>query len=750
MRSQAFSRAVSYSLWSLHFAIAPYSVAATDSAQDAHSLIEAEIVVTARKREEGLMDVPVSVTAFSESQLQSPLISDISSVGALAPNVDFNWTAPLAGSSNAASVFIRGIGQNDFLLTTDPGVGIYLDGVYISRSVGGVLGLMDVERVEVLRGPQGTLFGKNSIGGAVQVVTRAPSETFGGSVGVTLGDFNRRDVSFSVEGALDDNMQARFSLVTEQQDGYVTRVLDGKKLGDTNRRTAKAVIAYQPDEATNIQLAIDHTWQDQESIAQSLLEVVQTPGVDLFNLFVADPAAPYDERWVTGDPFTTYQTGPSQDDLEINGLALNIEHDFETVLFTSITGYRTLNAVYSRDPDGSPYVYAEGTNWDDHSQFSQEFRFQGGSDHLDWQVGLYYLREHGINRTDVNIYEGLYDALVAANNPLAVFFDTHFSVNNDQITTSAAAYSQVTWFVTDALNVTAGVRFTHEEKEFGINNYSALTGLQIQGPATVNENWDDVSPMLSVDYHWSTALMTYASISRGFKSGGFNGRQIFPLPLDDFEPEYATTVELGLKRQWGAGISARASVFNTAYDDMQFSALLDVGGALLPVTNNAAEATIKGLEVEVSLADLNGLSANVGVGYLHGEYNSLDAEALVAIGSEDVDLIRVPRWNVSVDVAYRWAIEQGAIRVAANTSYKSKVYNDPANIDSIAQGGYTLFNASVDWITPAEKWKVGGFVTNLGDKRYLVTGATALGSTGFSEAHYGKPREWGARVTYQF
>jgi len=752
MRATALSRAVYSTLLPLSLAVTTSHLNAAETRKTGDQLIEAEIVVTARKREENLHQVPLSITAFNEAQLQSPLLGDISSLGAFAPNVDFNWTAPLAGSSNAASVFIRGVGQNDFLLTTDPGVGIYLDGVYISRSVGGVLTLADIERVEVLRGPQGTLFGKNSIGGAIQVVSRKPGEERQATVSATVGDWQRRDLSFSVEGGISENVQARLSLANERREGYVEKLLDGGTLGDVDRRMVKATVAYQPSDTTEWLFSVDHTFQRQEAIAQSLLEVVDSPAGFLFNAHVADPFAPYDERWVTGDPDTSYQTGPSQDDLEITGVSLTAEHHLAVATLTSMTGYRTMHAVYSRDPDGSPYAFAHGTNWDEHAQFTQELRLQGENGSVDWLVGLYYLREHGKNRTDVDIYNGLYDALVSAGDPFAPFFDTHFDVNNDQTTESAALFSQLTWAITDQLNLTAGARFTREEKAFSVNNYSVLTGTQVQGPTTVEDSWRNVSPMISVDYQWHENLMSYASLSRGFKSGGYNGRQIFPLPMDDFDPEFATTLELGVKtRLWQERVDLRASVFDTEYKDMQFNALLDLGGFLLPVTNNAAQAEIRGAELEVSLRNVQGLIFNAGVGYLDAGYASLDAEALAATRSKGADLIRVPRWNLSLDMGYRWALgEGGSLRLMGNASYKSKVYNDPANVESIAQDGYTLVNASLDWQNTGNDWSVEAFVTNVTDKRYLVTGATALDSTGFSEGHYSRPREWGLRVTYQY
>ena len=710
----------------------------------ADSVIYDEVVVTARKRQESPHQVPIAITHFDREQVQSPLMENLASVGELAPNVDFNWTAPFSGSSNAASVFIRGVGQNDFLLTTDPGVGLYLDGVYISRSVGGVLGLTDIDRVEVLRGPQGTLFGKNSIGGAVQVISRKPNDEFQGEVSATVGDLDRRDLTVSIEGGLSDNLQGRLSLASQARDGYVKRLSDGDYLGDIDRQAVKLVLAYQPADNAEWQLAVDHSKQRQEAIAQTLLEVTPTltPHRDLFNTLVAPADSPYDERWVTGDPETTNQSGPSRDDLNVTGLSLSGEYDYDWGSFTSITGVRHMSAVYARDSDGSPHDYAHSVNRDRHKQFTQELRFQGKAqdDRLDWLVGLYYSREHGKNLTEGVLWSGLY---AATGNPM---LDFDFFVNNDIRTQSAAVFSQVSYQVTDPLSVTLGLRLTQEEKEFHVDNVQANAGGQILGPASAEEDWFNSSPMVSVDYRWNEQWMTYASYARGFKSGGFNGRQIFPGPVDRYDPEFAETVELGVKGRLMDGlVDLQAAVFETDYEDMQFT-VLDAG--VIPLINNAARSRIRGAEFELGVLDWHGLSLQTGIGYLDARYESLDPGVII---SEDMKLVRVPRWNAHVDLGYRWSLgELGELRANGNANYKSKVYHDPVNTEAIAPDAVTLLNASLDWRSDNEQWLVSAFVTNLTDKRYLVSGASDMASIGASEANFARGREWGLRVNHLF
>jgi iron complex outermembrane receptor protein len=644
-------------------------------------------------------------------------------------------------------VFIRGIGQNDFLLTTDPGVGIYLDGVYIARSIGGVLQLTDMERVEILRGPQGTLFGKNTIGGAVQVISRKPSSERSTKITATTGEFNRKDLKASIEGSISDNSQARISIQSERRDGYAERLLDNIKLGDIDRLTVGAKLVWESSEDTIWDFSFDHTHQRQEAIAQAILEMAPTPPRAVYNALVAAPSGTaWDERWITNDPFSTYQTGPSEDDADITGASVSVTHDFSGHELTSITGYRRLNADYARDPDNSPLQYAHSYNHDKHKQFSQEIRLSGSAreDRIDWLAGIYYFREHGINLTEGFLFSGLYQA--TGNNPL---FDTDFNVNNDITTTSQAVFTQLTGHITDKLNITVGLRYSREEKEISVDNFTLNAGIQFVGPTTVDDQWNNTSPMFSVDYYINNDVMTYFSASKGFKSGGFNGRQIFPGPIDKFDPEYATSYELGLKSQINSlNVNLEAAIFSVDYEDMQFTTLVGSSSGLLPLIDNAAKADIDGAELSLVRRTNKGFSFNMGIGYLNARYSDVKNSTVI---TGDEDLIRTPKWNAHLQVAYQWQLENaGSINLSGFTNYKSKVYHDPTNEELLAEDNLTLVNASLAWTSQQGTWKAELFVTNLTDETYLISGATEKAVVGGTEGYYARPREWGLRATTTF
>ena len=288
------------------FALSSVSPALAQNAEQAINSLE-EIVVTARKREESLQDIPVSVSAFTANELAARQIDNISQISDSTPNLVFDSTAPISGSNSAASIFIRGVGQTDFTLVTDPGVGLYLDGVYIARSVGGVLDLVDVERVEVLRGPQGTLFGKNTIGGAINITSKAPGDELSGFAEIKTGTDNRLDVKASIDLPVSDVLSIRLSYADLNQDGYVKNLGGGPNLSDTNARVGRVVIDYHPGENFSATLSADATQRREQARAQKLLRFNPVAPGPTFGPFSALGLGTFDDRFLAGGPFTTHQ-----------------------------------------------------------------------------------------------------------------------------------------------------------------------------------------------------------------------------------------------------------------------------------------------------------------------------------------------------------------------------------------------------------------------------------------------------------
>ena len=418
-----------------------------------------EVIVTAQKRAQNLQDIPIAVTAFSAADIERRNLSNIAQLAEFTPNVIFDTTTSISGLSSGAAVFIRGIGQIDFGLTTDPGVGTYVDGVYMSRSVGGVLDTLDIERVEILRGPQGTLFGRNTMGGAINITSQRPGREFGGMAELTLGDFDRVDARAAVDLPFSDALGLRLTASSKQRDGYVDRLLVGDALGDENRQSFRASLLWTPSDRFELYATADYAQIDEASAGSVLAGVTQAPNVVVYNVFDAPSnvvpgfgaGIPYDDRFVTHDPDSTYADGPTGTNLDIGGAALTLVWSLEALEIKSITAYRRTSGEFFRDPDNSPLVITHTSNPDyDHEQLTQEFTFTGEMGRLEYVAGLFYLTEEGTDNVFVPLA------------PSLGFITNLADIDND----SAAVYGQATWDITDRWRLTGGLRYTKDDKTF--------------------------------------------------------------------------------------------------------------------------------------------------------------------------------------------------------------------------------------------------------------------------------------------
>ena len=487
-----------------------------------------EVTVTARRFEESLQETPVAVSAFGEEALEARAITNLEDIGRYVPNMQFFPNGIAGGSSGQP--FIRGVGQFDFMITTDPGVAIYLDGVYLARSLGNLLDLVDVERIEVLRGPQGTLYGKNTIGGAINVVSRRPgneTELFGE---VRVGDYDRVDARASVSLPLiEDRLAVRLAASTKNADGYGERLLTGDDMGDDDSTAFQAVVDWQPTDALDVTLAFDRTDVDQAFAVSHTEEI--NPAAPLQGLYNA-LVAPYDSRYITDDPYQSNATGLNSNEQDIWGASLTLSWQLGDLTLKSITGYRDQEQQFGTDPDGSPETIVDELDSTDQNQFSEELQLSGTSfgDRLRWVTGLYYFEEDAEGLMDVTLLPGIFAALEGlpgpfvplapgvtcppppgvplpcaggAGNPLNTIFDLTRLITLEQQTESFAAYGQASYQLTDPLSVTAGVRYTKEDKDFSTSLYLPTSQIFLIPPTERNESWSDVSPRLGVEYRAS-------------------------------------------------------------------------------------------------------------------------------------------------------------------------------------------------------------------------------------------------------
>ena len=746
-----------------------------------------DIVVTARRRQESLQDTPISIAAVTATALAERGLQTVTDIGEFTPNVKFNSSVPVSASNATAAIYIRGIGQNDYQLSADPGVGLYLDGVYISRGVGNVLDVLNVERVEVLRGPQGTLFGRNTIGGAVSVVTRKPAETFGGTLELTGGRFSRAQVKGSVDVPLAEGLYTSTSLFYHRRDGYVKGVVaNAPDLGDTDTVAGRFAIRAEPTSNLTVDLAFDGTRSREQSAPNVMLAVDENaPAAQVWNGVYSGAAAIctdlsnparlsdqrcYNSQWALA-PYKhggTFQTisAPfdnfggrryqSASDLNIWGVSGTIDWKFSDALsLKSISAYRKVTGFWTRDSDHSPASIVQTKSQWKQDQFSQEIQLLGKTldDKLNFVLGGYYAKESGNHRDVVNIVD-------------AVFLSG--AVLDGR---SLAAFGQATYEIVRNLNLTAGIRWTEDKKTFDNANQYVIaagfltgapfnpdgSGLQdgdpLMGPlgqkATIKDRaW---TPMVNLSYRWAPELMTYISYSEGFKGGGFTQRVFPPFAfIPSFRPERVTTYEAGFKSDLlGRRVRLNGSIFRNNYDDLQIT-VNDPTLGFAPIIQNAAKARIQGFELELQTRPVPHLRIEGGVGYLDAKYKQVDLRALNAGVTPDTHLQNAPKWTLSASAAYDVELGSGArITPRVDWSYRTRVYNDAVNNPLLVQDGYHLVNASIAYVSPQDVYSISLGVRNLTKETYLSSGyADSFG--GITEGVFGRPREWYLTGRYKF
>ncbi len=716
------------------------------------------INITARKREEGLQDTPISVSAFTGEGLEYRGVTNIGEIAGFTPNLNFQNNPSFGGASNTASIYVRGIGQKEFLPTVEPGVGLYVDGVYIARSVGAILDLVEIERVEVLRGPQGTLFGRNTIGGAINITTRKPDEEFAGRGEVTYGTDDRINARGSVNIPLAENFFVSLAGASLNQNGYLTRD-DGVDLGDDSTLTGRAAFRWLVNDSLEIQGALEGTQDRENGPAMSLLAINYAGPIDpdtppmatIHNvgasLAAGGPAAPcafpgqtlntavplcYDDRYVGGG---NAGTASAYSDSDLWAFNLNIDWSInDTLEAKSITAWRSLDSQFARDGDHSPHRVSQFEDFLDQDQFTQELQLLGRAfdSRLNWILGFYYFHEEGNN---VNLLD---------------FTVSRFRSGGDYDNTSVAFFAQGTYDITEVLHLTAGMRYTDDEKNFTpdqiiFQNYFAGSGHpQLDAPfiqagqrilplLEKTETIDEFTPYVNLAYDFTDSLMGYVSYSEGFKSGGFSQRVFPPIVapftappgtadidlIPSFAPEFVQVYEGGFKYTGANGrLRVNGAAFYTDYTDLQVQVFTSVA----PVTKNVGSASLAGLEIEMQFIPADAWLVEAGLGYIDAEYDEIDTATTFI--QKDNEFERVPEWSLNAAVSREFPVsdDRGMLIPRFDWSYTSDFFNDSFNTPTIATDAYHLLNASLTWRSPSEKYSVVLGGKNLGDEHYLLTG----------------------------
>jgi iron complex outermembrane receptor protein len=753
------------------------------SAQTDAETIES-IVVTARRREESQQDTPVAVTAISGEALERQNVVSTTDLDKIAPNIQFHSYGTLTGNNSAAQVFIRGIGQSDATPAVDPGVGVYIDDVYMGRSVGAAMEFRDISSVQILRGPQGTLFGRNTIGGAVILTTNSPGEDAGNSVRVGLGEDNLREVFAAFDVPLSETWAARVALGGKQRDGYVKRVSDGKDLGDENMYTGQVAVRFKPSESFNLSLRADYTKEDENgspfvfrsmnegatfvgaaSIAAGCPNILDPFPPPLLVGPLADPRCGNDAQAL--GPYTNGGTYPAESTLENRGVSLVANWKVNDLWsFKSITADRHLEWTGSRDADNTPLLILH-TNYTSRSkQFSQELQAVFGTDRVDGVIGAYYFKEDSFDRL-----------LVPLGNP-GTSYDTQ-RVAMD--TRANAAFTEWSYKITDALSVTGGIRYTNEDKGLQATMFNVAPATRAEpaaptavcpfaGPPPTQTNclflstnhftrqFISTTKSASVQYRFNEAVMTYVSWSEGFKSGGFNQRYNAAPPSNapiSFGSEKAESTEIGLKLDPSDSLRINIAVFSTDYDDIQMTYRLGV----VPLLFNAGVASIDGGELELQFVPTANLRLDASVGYLDAKFDKITPPppfgpvTPTATATLSSRLPFTPEWTGHAGVSYAFhPSDRWSLTPRVDVSYTTEQYFDAGNSPEIAQlDDITLVNASLTLASEDSKWRFVLSGNNVTDEQYPVAGTSSLTTaSGYSEIIYSRPRTLSLSATFSF
>lgn len=714
-----------------------------------------EIVVTAQKREQSLQDVPLSVAVLSGEQLSNRNITEISQLQTTTPNFSFQ------GSNNprGAGIAIRGIGTNNFSSAIEGSVGIVVDGVPIGRQGAGMTDLFDIQRVEVLRGPQGTLFGKNASAGVLNIVTTDPSYTWGGRVQATYGEFDEFVLRGTVTGGITQNLAFRASAYLTKRDGYIRNVFDDSRLNNRDEWGGRAKLLWEPADNIRVLVAGDYSSRDAECCMWTIRSFGNNANVR--NQLTAAGIVPGPnnrEVALDGNTFIRQETygGSVQVDVEsASGITL-----------TSITGMRWWDAVDNNDADQRPTPALNINNGDSHQrQFTQELRLTSPSGRpFEWVGGLFlFNQDYELG----NSQQGTFDQTL----PPGVQLSRAIFVEND--TQNFAAFADATWHLSDRFNVFGGLRYTVERLNTHFRRFpnpgTVLLGPRVdQKSKRVDGAW---TWRLGAQFRPTEEITLYGSVARGFKGGGFNALQDSTV-LRTVEPEIPTSYEVGAKTElFDRRVRFNIALFSTDFDDFQAQAIgvSDTGTLVFDVIN-AGSLRTRGVEADIHINAGGGFTLMGGAAYTKAEYTDFAgapcyfgqtvAQGCIVSGGQSrqdltgKELANAPKVTANATARYETEVSAAGATVFGQLSYayRGKTFTaldlDPKSV----QKAYGLLDAQLGFALPGDRMRAWIWGKNLTDKSFVeLIYDTPLDSGGQSQFFPSTAaRQFGATVEYRF
>ncbi|WP_169335529.1 TonB-dependent receptor [Dasania marina] len=715
-----------------------------------------EVVVTAQKRSQSVQDIGITMSAFNGDTLKELGVQSSQDIAAYTPNVRIINQFP----TSVPTFTIRGVGLNDFNSNNNSAVGVYVDGVYQTSPAMLGFQLFDTERVEVLKGPQGTLYGKNTTAGAINFIAKRPSQETEGNVSVTYGRFNAGRIEAAVGGGITETVAVRAAISHDFSDGNVKNRVTGNDLHDVDKLAGRFLINWQPSQDVDVLLNL-HAGKDRSGGPVYYHRGLQDPN-DVSQECAPVQAGKYDPSQCV-DVYGYSDTDgdlhkvdidhePKQKD-DFYGMALSVNWDLGWATVDSITAYENYDRFMSEDADASPNALVHDQFDDEITQFSQELRLTSNSEEdFTWITGLYY------GKDEVNTVQD--DNCTTEFGPPCAF--AYYRLDLEQTSEVMAAFLHTEWQFKDNLKLTAGTRYSYEEKkDFHSSTAFSLTEADFYAgnlfiPAY--ENTDDnvtfsnVSWRLGLDWNVNEDTLAYASVSTGFKSGGFPGGWAFsgPQQLEPFDDEQILAYEVGVKSTLlEQTLRLNAAAFYYDYDDLQVFGVVEVAG-LPPVQTltNSGNAKIKGFEADVNWLVSDGWEIIGGIGVLSTELQ--DYQGFGGTDASGNNLANAPELTLNATIKRTWHLDSGKIAANVSANYQDKVYFDVFNDELLSEDSYTLYNARIAYSSSEHNYTVGLWGKNITDEEYTGMGFHFRGFPGNSFLNAGMQRTYGVSFDYNF
>ncbi|HPW13326.1 MAG TPA: TonB-dependent receptor [Thermomonas sp.] len=705
------------------------------------------IKVTARKREETLQEVPVAVTAFTADSLDRLNVKDLADLDGQVPNLTIYAAR---GSSSTLTAYIRGVGQSDPLWGVDPGVGIYMDDVYIARPQGALLDVFDVDRIEVLRGPQGTLYGKNTIGGAIKYISKGLRSDFNGYGSVTLGNYGQRDIKAALGGGFggSEYLRGRISVADLHRDGFGENLVTGAQVSDKKVRAVRANLGAYVTDSFDLQFAFDHV-DDGSGVRGA--QMLRANPYDALLTPTTGPFLPLADRYDVRNGM------PNVNDTTLSGASVVANFRMnEDWTFKYVLAKRESDTETNIDFDTTPDKIADVKAFYSDEQVTHEFQ-------ANYDAG-------GRSRGVIGIYK--FDG-EAGGQVLNNFFNLSFGDTQGTVyTESIAAYADWTFDVSDKFSIDAGLRWTNEDKHAVVRNIGYTDGTFTKPSGVVAAafdktiNFKNLSPKISLDYQVTPDIMVYGLASRGFKSGGYNIRAqatAVPRSAEPFQDEQVDSFEVGTKMGLlDQRLFLNLSAFHNKYKDIQLSIFTEYTTpqntkAFFGDFTNAGEGTVNGFEVEYQWMATDNFNISGNLAWLDAKFDTYMFKNVNI--ADQQEFTNAPDFSGALNAEYRIDLDGGgSLSARVGYTYQSRVVattevvKDPvtlATVQPITQDGYGLVGAGIIW-KANDAWTVSLQGSNLTDKEYRTTGYNLYAALGVHTGFYGPPRQYSLTVKYDF